>query len=143
MWHLKDREFEKKLNETSYPMHTFTDALNKKLHGLSSEFVASLTEVEVVFQRISEEVILGCLMNFSSREIEEVPDYNPKDWNDIRKVKPPYNVMMRVDFGIDESIGFKAFYRKFLDGDGWCFADGKTMPESYSDTIARFRPWED
>lgn len=144
MWHLKDREFEKKLNETSYPMHTFTDALNKKLHGLSSEFVASLTGVEVVFQRISEEVILGCLMNFSSREIEEVPDYNPHAWNEYPKVTPPEGVLMRVeartldDYG--ERLIVKFYGATYVDG-AWRSSVEIKYPETLQ--IFRFRPWEE
>ena len=143
MWHLKDREFEKKLNETSYPMHTFTDALNKKLHGFSSEFVASLTEVEVVFQRISEEVILGCLMNFSSREIEAVPDYNTNAWNEFPKVTPPEGVWMRVDF--EDGRGSKARYSRSGDGYFWFAGNGMAFSKNMliANPIRRFRPWED
>ena len=131
-WRLKDQSLQERLD--SFSNGKFSKELEECADDIHSECIVleldKYGDVELsVFVR--------------PPALEKIPEYNPNDWNDIRKIKPPYNVMMRVDFGIDESIGFKAFYRKFLGGDGWCFADGKTMPESYSNTIARFRPWED
>lgn len=134
-WHLKDREFEKKLEEFSGG--NFVNSLNREIEreNIDSEFV-----VWVGFGRklLGDDDKDNCLC-FRADELEEVPEYNPNKWNEYPKVTPPYDVMMRADTG---GNGYKAFYKHFEEGDSWCHADGTVMPKAYSDAIERFRPWE-
>ena len=93
-WHLKDRELEKKLEE--FTGGNFVNSLNQVIEsdGIDSEFV-----VWVGFGRklLGDDDKDNCL-RFRTDELEEIPDYNPKDWNDSRKVKPPRNVLLERIF---------------------------------------------
>ena len=143
MWPLKDREFEKKLNETSHPMHTFTDALNKKLDAISPEVLSFTYSLEVSFKRVDPEgVILDCFLDISTKEIEEAPDYNPNAWNEYPDVTPPEGVWMRVDF--EDGKGSKARYSKSGDEYFWFAGNGMAFSKNMliANPINRFRPWE-
>nr|DAQ13875.1 MAG TPA: hypothetical protein [Caudoviricetes sp.] len=138
-WHLKDRELEKKLNEIS--------------EGDFSVELRKIKEIDVGvyigFGATSEEG--GFLNNdyyykkykmfIPSYELEEVPEYNPNAWNEFPKVKPPYNVMMRVETYTGQ--GYKLFYNHLGDGDFWCDPNFLLMSEAFKDGVTRFRPWED
>ena len=144
MWHLKDREFEKKLNETSHPMHTFTDALNKKLDAISPEVLSFTYSLEVSFKRVDPEgVILDCFLDISTKEIEEAPDYNPNAWNEYPDVTPPEGVMMRVEARTLDDYGerwiVKFYGAIYVDG-VWRSSVEIKDPETLQ--IFRFRPWE-
>lgn len=36
-----------------------------------------------------------------------------------------------------------AKYRLFIEGGSWCDVNGGAWPEAYSQSVARFRPWDD
>lgn len=74
-------------------------------------------------------------------DLEEVPEYNTNGWNEFLKVKPPYNVMMRVETHTGQ--GYKLFYNHLGDGDFWCDPNYLLMSKAFSDDVTRFRPWED
>lgn len=136
-WHLKDRELEKKLIAIDPNfVKTLTDTVEEKLANNvvndDSVAVVELTYNDVYFGMVS----------FFTNRLEEVPEYNPKTWNEYPKVKPPYNIMMRVDFE-NYQMGFKAFYKHFEDGDCWCYPDGLLMPKAYSDNVRCYRPWSE
>lgn len=134
-WHLKDRELE------------------EKLIGLCSDFLEALNN-GVYSKRKDENYILvsfdreklgnyldGNELLFWMDELEEVPEYNPNAWNEFPKVKPPYNVMMRVETHTGQ--GYKLFYAHFKDGDSWSDPNYLLMPKAFSDDVTRFRPWSD
>lgn len=130
-WHLKDRELEKKLIER-FP--SFVYELGKHCES-SGNFNFSVKLCRKGFCYYTDE------MTFSKDELEEVPEYNPKIWNEFPKVKPPYNVMMRVETYTGQ--GYKLFYAHFKDGDSWSDPNHLLMSEAFSDGVTRFRPWED
>ena len=136
-WHLKDRELEKKLEE--FTGGDFVNSLNREIErdNIDSEFF-----VWVAFGRklSDDDNKENCLL-FRMDEIEEVAEYNPKDWNEFSKVKPPYNVMMRVETYTGQ--GYKLFYAHFKDGDFWSDPNYLLMSKAFSDDVTRFRPWED
>lgn len=136
-WHLKDRELEKKLIELC---PRFLSALDLAVY--LSDDNENCVLVEATRQKNDIE-LADNVFYFCMDELEEVPEYNPKAWNEYPKVKPPYGVLMRIDFGKSNSNGYKAFYKRFEGEDLWCHADGTAMPGIYSDAIKRFRPWED
>lgn len=134
-WHLKDRELEKKLIAID---PEFIDKLQRKegygnygfyldLGGYVCSGDCGVPKIQIYLVR---------------EELEEVPEYNPYAWNNYPEVKPPYNMMMRVDFE-NFHMGFKAFYKHFEDGDCWCYPDGFLMPKAYSDNVRRYRPWDE
>ena len=126
--HLKDRELERKLNELS-----------------GGEFSKILNETDMknpncICFTIDKKEDIELSVFIRPEAIEEIPDYNPKDWNEFPKVKPPYNVMMRVETHTGQ--GYKLFYNHLGDGDFWCDPNYLLMPKAFSDDVTRFRPWE-
>lgn len=134
-WHLKDRKLEKKLIALS---QEFLQRLNA---GVSSKRLDE-NYILVSFDRQrSGNYLDGNELLFWIDELEEVAEYNPHDWNEFPKVKPPYNVMMRVETYFGQ--GYKLSYNHFKDGDFWCDPNCILMSGAFSDSVTRFRPWED
>ena len=139
-WHLKDRELEKKLVAIDPEfINELTEAVDINLKETKGRFNhESTVDVEL---SIDDET--AGTFRFFIDTLEEIPEYNPNDWNEYPKVTPPYKLMMRIDYGPSNSRGYKAFYKHFEKEDSWCLADGTPLAKMYSDAIARFRPWED
>ena len=142
-WHLKDRELEEALNKKSHPMHTFTDELNKKMAQIPKELLPRVLGTEVTFQRIGTGGVIleGNVLQFSIEEIENTPEYNPKDWNEYPKVKPPEGVLMRVEFIFDGILHRNC--STFENGAWRITKSGNSSYEITLDNVKRFRPWED
>lgn len=137
-WHLKDRELEKKLIAIDCEfLDNLNDAVKEKIEEFSCLEEGDL--ITFMFCRDSQ-IELGKLY-FLFSELEEVLEYNPKAWNEFSKVKPPYNVMMRVETYFGQ--GYKLSYNHFIDGDFWCDPNCILMSGAFSDSVTRFRPWED
>ena len=132
-WHLKDRELEKKLIAID---PEFVDKLQIKEgcgnYGFYLDLGGCVYCGDVGVPKIQ--------VYFVQEDLEEVPEYNPKAWNEFPKVKPPYNVMMRVETHTGQ--GYKLFYNHLGDGDFWCDPNYLLMPKAFSDDVTRFRPWE-
>ena len=133
-WHLKDRELEEKLIAID---PEFVDKLQIKEgcgnYGFYLDLGGCVYCGDVGVPKIQ--------VYFVQEDLEEVPEYNPKDWNEFPKVKPPYNVMMRVETHTGQ--GYKLFYNHLGDGDFWCDPNYLLMPKAFSDDVTRFRPWGD
>lgn len=134
-WHLKDRELEKKLIKTCPNfIERIEDAIQTKEKDTDYIYVE--------FDREREGDTLGFnYLYFWDDELEEVDEYNPHDWNEFPRVKPPYNVMMRVETYFGQ--GYKLSYNHFKDGDFWCDPNSILMSGVFSDSVKRFRPWSD
>ena len=136
-WHLKDRELEKKLEE--FTGGNFVNSLNQviKSDGIDSEFV-----VRVGFGRklLGDDDKDNCLL-FGTDELEEVHEYNPNAWNEYPKVKPPYNVMMRIK--MKNGYLRAGYLKKFPDGDSWVNPNGVLMCNAENAEIELFRPWSE
>ena len=91
-WHLKDRELEKVFE--AYSGGKFVKSLN---YAVEQEIIDSECVVYVGFGRefLGPDFAENCLC-FRTDELEEVCEYNPKAWNDSRKVTPPEDVVFRV-----------------------------------------------
>ena len=133
-WHLKDRELEKKLIAID---PEFIDKLQRKEgygnYGFYLDLGGCVYCGDVGVPKIQIYLV--------PEDLEEVPEYNPKIWNEFPKVKPPYNVMMRVETYTGQ--GYKLFYAHFKDGDSWSDPNHLLMSEAFSDGVTRFRPWSD
>ena len=139
-WHLKDRELEKKLIEIA---PDFVESLNESLK--LGEYEENSRTYEILFGPYE-----GCYkfeMHVFDEELEEVPEYNPKAWNEYPAVKPPEGEMMRVEY-------FSLILRKlgrtcaiFCNGQWFVEIDGEPDTEfPLEETmikVKRFRPWED
>lgn len=133
-WHLKDRELEKKLIEIA---PDFVESLNESLK--LGEYEENSWTYRVWFGPYED--CYKFEMHVYDDELEEVPEYNRHDWNKFPAVKPPYNMMMRIE--MYNGLGFAGFFKHFIEGDQWCYADGSPMPKAYSNNVKRYRPWED
>lgn len=133
-WHLKDRELEKKLIGIA---PDFVESLNESLK--LGEYEENSWRYRVEFGPYKD--CYKFEMHVYDDELEDVPEYNPKAWNEFSKVEPPYNVMMRIE--MYNGLGLAGFYKHFIEGDQWCYANGSPLPKAYSNSVKRFRPWED
>lgn len=88
-WHLKDRELEKKLIEIA---PDFVESLNESLK--LGEYEENSWTYRVWFGPYED--CYKFEMHVYDDELEEVPEYNPKIWNDSRKVIPPEDVVFRA-----------------------------------------------
>ena len=134
-WHLKDKQLEEKLIGLC---SNFLEALNNGVYSKRKDE----NYILVSFDREKLGNYLdGNELLFWMDELEEVHDYNPKAWNEYPKVKPPYDVMMRIE--LRNGLKFGAYFRHFENGDRWCNPKHLLMSETFSNLVTRFRPWED
>jgi hypothetical protein len=91
------------------------------------------------------QITFGETREFSVRipvdDIEEVHEYDPHGWNDFPEVEPPEGVLMRVECRDGRKACAK--YRLFIEGGSWCDVNGGAWPEAYSQSVARFRSWDE
>lgn len=81
------------------------------------------------------------LIELDESEIAEFGDYNPHDWNKYPDVAPPEGVLMRVETKDGKKTCAK--YHYYSDGECWCEPDGSGWCQAFSDSVDRFRPWEE
>lgn len=133
-WHLKDRELEKKLIAID---PEFVDKLQIKEgcgnYGFYLDLGGCVYCGDVGVPKIQ--------VYFVQEDLEEVPEYNPDDWNEFPAVKPPYNMMMRIK--MKNGYLRAGYLKKFPDGDSWVNPNGVLMCNAENAEIELFRPWED
>lgn len=153
-WHLRDRKLEEKLIAIG---PDFVDKLQKavKYHKNDSTVFVGLGSGIAGRSRL--------IIEFRWGELEEIPKYDPSDWNEYPKVMPPKGVPMRIEYKNREGniVRECAF---FIDVKGaplpayWFSAKslgimGEAVDDAYSiddnnyliedGMKLRFRPWED
>lgn len=128
-YRLKDRELQRKLDEISNG--AFSTQLERESHLISKRRSAYV----IWFGKPTMALTITVGMR------EEVHEYNPHEWNDFPEVEPPEGVLMRVEC----LNGMKACakYRLFIEGGSWCDVNGGAWPEAYSQSVARFRSWDE
>lgn len=144
-YRLKDQELQKKLDEIS------DGEFSKNLHKFDENHFASYWGKTIFFtinedddgEELEEskhirEPQFGVWFNIG--EIEEVPEYNPNNWNNYPDVTPPEGVLMRVETTTGSK--FCGYYHTFAEGGCWCYEDGTVCPEALSKSVERYRPWE-
>ena len=132
-YRLKDRELQKKLDEIS--KGDFSDALE-----VCSAAVASALKrgkPTTIWFGVQPQLSL----EIASDMLEEVREYDPHGWNSFPEVEPPEGVLMRVECRDGRKACAK--YRLFIEGGSWCDVNGGAWPEAYSQSVARFRPWDE
>lgn len=142
-WHLKDRELEKKLIEMC---PNFIECIEDAIQTKEKD----TNYIDVEFDREREGDIFGFnYLYFWDDELEDIPEYNPKAWNDSRKVTPPEGVVFRAKI-------HRVFYREipyvdyecltYKDGRWYKVRDGKARPvciDFNPGDYIDFRAWED
>ena len=131
-WHLKDRELE------------------KKLIAIDPKFLERINEGSVLKDNLRMDT---CMMitdhvavRFEAKDFEEVPEYNPKIWNDSRKVTPPEGVVFRAK--VYRAEGETVLYECliFRRSVWYHVINGKPLGiqfSLYEGDYVEFRPWED
>ena len=127
---LKDRELQKKLDEIS------NGGLSRML-GRLPYYTTQSSEPD--FLHFSKNPHL--MLEVTSDMLESLREYNPHGWNSFPEVEPPEGVLMRVECRDGRKACAK--YRLFIEGGSWCDANGGAWPEAYSQSVARFRPWDE
>lgn len=137
-YRLKDRELQKKLDELT------NGDFSKGLAETMNEDQSSLPHISVdcgkwINPQAHERFALFRFRIFLGKdEIEAVPVYDPKAWNEYPAVEPPPGVWMRLEteFG-GKKYGHKA---QFVFG-SW--RDAWNEPVNSQSLKVRFRPWDD
>lgn len=141
-WHLKDRELEKQLIKIA---PNFVESLNESLKLVEHE--ENSCTYKIGFGPYKD--CYKFEMHVFDEELEEVPEYNPKIWNDSRKVIPPEDVVFRAKI-------HRVFCREtpyvdyecltYKDGRWYKVRDGKVRPvriDFNPGDYVEFKAWED
>ena len=109
-----------------------------KLQEQVTPYKLTLTFVEVGFSREKGKNTRWFTATFRSEEIEEIPEYNPRAWNDYPKVTPPEGVPMRVEYRRPDGTIWRccSFFREGV----WEDSEDQDLEII---NVQRFRPWED
>ena len=146
-YRLKNRELQRKLDELS------DGAFSKDLHPYDDEhfsagwgktiFIAGYSVDENLNEKDEEQELkrfpfpqFGCF--FNNDEVEEVPEYDPHNWNDFPSVTPPVLEIMRVRRKTSTG-GFERFCASFRNG---VWRDANDFDHVIHNVVC-FRPWED
>ena len=141
-WHLKDRELEKKLIGID---PDFVESLNESLK--LGEHEENSWTYEILFGPYE-----GCYkfeMHVYDDELEDVPEYNPKAWNDSRTVTPPEDVIFmakvyRTYLWEETRVYYKALI--YRDSKWYHVINGELSGTQMSldeGEYVEFKPWED
>ena len=137
-WHLKDESLEKKLNELSngeFSMNLFkrSDGNFMSCFGKKKAFIKPC----VLGKEVTE--FHQFVVYFTEDEVEDIPEYDPNDWNEYPSVTPPEEVLMRVEctYG-KETFRYCAIFKK---GVWWHEKDGDCDGNRFI-SVKRFRPWD-
>lgn len=133
-YRLKDHELQRKLDEISDG--DFSARLHKERELIKDSFKKE-PRLHVLWFGEGSQFSAALYADM----LEEVREYDPRAWNDYSKVNPPEGVLMRVE--CHDGSKACAKYRLFIEGGSWCDINGGAWPEAYSQSVARFRPWDD
>jgi hypothetical protein len=124
--------------------------LQKHLDAISGGAFSECLKVDLFFfedgvTRINFGKKFGYASQFSvlilKDELEELPEYNPDDWNHYPEVTPPENTWMRV---IQCTQGWTRFTAAFYRDGKWCqeLEIGGQLFRKPILGVWKFRPWE-
>lgn len=133
-YRLKDRELQKKLDEISDG--DFSARLHKERELIKDSFKKE-PRLHVLWFGEGSQFSAALYADM----LEEVREYDPHKWNKYPEVTPPEGALMRVECRDGRKACAK--YRLFIEGGSWCDVNGGAWPEAHSQSVARFRPWDD
>ena len=132
-YRLKDRKLQEKLDAISGG--DFSEKLNTEAQKRFSPVLAR--EVFTVYFGDFDALANRFSVLFELNEVEEVPEYDPRRWNEWPDVEPPEGVDMRVEvLSKDGKVIFKG--ASVFITDAWNIGGHR-----YDDGRVRFRPWDD
>lgn len=149
-YRLKDKEFQKKLDELT------NGDFSKKLMGPLSRCLPDVYVVEcgdVINKELKSRYrATRFCVHFKENELEKIHEYDPNSWNDYPDVTPPEDVWMRFEYknvndeikdiepccNDDELIGVRLIYRngEWRNSRNWPLCTNNIRE-------ARFRPWDE
>lgn len=133
-YRLKDRELQRKLDEISDG--DFSARLHKERELIKDSFQKE-PRLHVLWFGEGSQFSAALYADM----LEEVREYDPHKWNKYPEVTPPEGALMRVECRDGRKACAK--YRLFIEGGSWCDVNGGAWPEAHSQSVARFRPWDD
>lgn len=138
-WHLKDRELEKKLIAID---PEFIDKLQMTKGYGNYGFYLNLGG----YVYSGDCGVPKIQIYLVPEDLEEVPEYNPKTWNDSRKVTPPENVifMAKVYRAEGETVLYECLI--FRRSVWYRVINGKPLGiqfSLYEGDYVEFKSWED
>lgn len=133
-YRLKDKELQQKLDELSDG--DFSARLHKERELIKDSFKKE-PRLHVLWFGEGSQFSAALYADM----LEEVREYDPHGWNDFPEVEPPEGVLMRIECRDGRKACAK--YRLFIEGGSWCDVNGGAWPEAYSQSVARFRPWDE
>lgn len=133
-YRLKDKELQRKLDELSDG--DFSARLHKERELIKDSFKKE-PRLHVLWFGEGSQFSAALYADM----LEEVREYDPHGWNIFPEVEPPEGVLMRVECRDGRKACAK--YRLFIEGGSWCDVNGGAWPEAYSQSVARFRPWDE
>lgn len=133
-YRLKDKELQRKLDELSDG--DFSARLHKERELIKDSFKKE-PRLHVLWFGEGSQFSAALYADM----LEEVAEYDPHGWNDFPEVEPPEGVLMRVECRDGRKACAK--YRLFIEGGSWCDVNGGAWPEAYSQSVARFRSWDE
>ena len=133
-YRLKDKELQQKLDELSDG--DFSARLHKERELIKDSFKKE-PRLHVLWFGEGSQFSAALYADM----LEEVREYDPHGWNDFPEVEPPEGVLMRVECRDGRKACAK--YRLFIEGGSWCDVNGGAWPEAYSQSVARFRSWDE
>ena len=130
-YRLKDRELQKRLDNISNG--------DFSRHLDSVENIDSLEGIRIYFGWPLNKSYFGYKFraSFLADELEQVPEYDPHEWNNYPEVEPPNGEFMRLEF--DDGFLTGGTYDSHYEA--WRDSKGLIFPEAF--TVKRFRPWEE
>lgn len=133
-YRLKDSALQKHLDAISNG--DFSHRLQNELQDIRGNGTTD-ADYRIFFGFMSgrAELVNRFSMLLYEHEVEEIPAYNPNDWNSYPDVTPPEGVLMRVETEDDVKI---CGYLDYLDN-CWHYSDGTPFD---IENVKRFRPWE-
>lgn len=139
-YRLKDRELQKKLDNLTDGNFSglLAEAMSED-NGLSPHI--SVDCGEWINPHANERLaIYRFRVFFRKDEIEAVPGYDPKAWNEYPAVEPPEGVWMRLEL---TSVGIRHGSRMMFMSGEWSHGPltYPGLPSGASEI--RFRPWDD
>ena len=144
---LKDKALQKKLDEISNG--DFSRMLKENLFDRPCSPMDCKVTYRVFFGEPPDAFANRFSAIFRDDEVEDVPEYDPNNWNDSRKVTPPEDVVFRAKVYRTSHIGetlvdYECLIYKYS---GWykvrdCEPLGGRLNLDYGEYV-EFRPWGD
>ena len=97
----------------------------------------------VSIKSVLEDYDVGIILNISKSMLEEIPEYDPKAWNQYPCITPPEDIPMAVEYHYYKDVEGRTRKNcwKFKNGE-WYLDDALDTPIDVSKVAEiKFKPW--